>query len=122
MVKSADKRKANYEAKIDADVQRSRILARKDSMVVNAEGAMANLTQVEEEVKAAIQGISPTIYSITIPAYLNVGRELWSKQQKFSGVTYAAEANQVLTKWKARGLSGPALIAIALLFGYVYTY
>jgi hypothetical protein len=120
MVKSADKRKSRYEAKIDADVQRSRILAQKDAMVANAEGAMANLAQVETEVKNAIEGLSPTIYSHQIPAYLNVGRELWAKNNKFSGATFQGEAAAILGKWAYRGLTAAALTAIAALFGVEY--
>ena len=122
MVKSADRRKAKYEAKVDADVARSRILALKDNMVANAEGAFANLAQMEQEIKSAIMGLAVTVPSIMIPAYLNVGRELWKKSNKFTGTTFAQEANLTLTKWKARGLVGTPLIAIALLFGYTYTY
>jgi hypothetical protein len=120
MVKSADKRKAKYEAKIDADVQRSRILAQKDAMVSNAEGAMANLAQLETEVKAAIEGSTPTIYSHEIPAYLNVGRQLWRLQNKFSGTTFAGESAAVLGKWHDRGLDDTALGLIAALFGITY--
>jgi hypothetical protein len=91
-------------------------------MVANAEGAFANLAQIEQEVKSAIMGLTPTIPSILIPAYLNVGRELFKKTQKFTGTTFAQEANLVCAKWKARGLTYAPLAAIALLFGYVYTY
>jgi hypothetical protein len=122
MVKSAERRKQKYEAKVDADVARSRILALKDNMVANAEGYFANLAQMENEIKAAIMGLTVTVPSIMIPAYLNVGRELWKKQQKFTGVTFAAECFLVLNKWKGRGLLYTPLAAISLLFGYTYTY
>lgn len=122
MVKSADRRKAKYQAKIDPDVMRARILAQQTDMVTNAEGAFANLAQIENEVKACIMNLTVTVPSIMVPAYMNVGRQLWKLQQKFSGTTYAAEAQLVLTKWQARGLIYTPLKAIALLFGFTYTY
>lgn len=120
MVRTADRRKAKYEAKIDADVQRSRILAQKDSMVTNAEGMFAQLAQMEQEVKVAIMNLAITVPSIMIPAYLNVGRELWKKQQKFTGKTYNQECALTLAKWASRGLIASALTAVAALFGVTY--
>jgi hypothetical protein len=90
-------------------------------MVANAEGAFANLAQIEAEVKAAIQGLTPTIYSPMIPSYLNVGRQLYKLQNKYTGTTFAGEAKLMLDKWKARGLATAALTAIAALFGVTYS-
>ena len=120
MVRSAALRKAKYEAKIDADVQRSRILAQKDSMVTQMEAASANLAQVETDVKKAIEGQTTPIYGYQIPAYLNVGRKLASLQRKFSGTTFTAEATAALDQFEAKGLLGWALTLIAELFGVTY--
>lgn len=121
MVREASRRKAKYEAKIDADVARSRILALKTSMVNQMEAASADLATVESEVKRVIEGQTTSIYSHEIPAYLNVGRELYRLSRKFSGTTFESEAKIVCDKWKAKGLQVWALTEIAKLFGVTYT-
>jgi hypothetical protein len=120
MVRDAARRKEKYEAKIDADVMRSRILAHKDSMVAQMEAATADLATLETEVKRVIEGQTTPIFGHEIPAYLNVGRELWKLSRKFSGTTMASEADVILDKWKAKGLSQWALTLIAQLFGVTY--
>jgi len=121
MVREASRRKAKYEGKIDADVARTRILALKTSMVEQMESKSADLATVETEVKRVIEGQTTAIYGHQIPAYLNVGRELYKLSKKFSGTTFTSEAEVILDKWKAKGLATWALTLIAQLFGKTYT-
>lgn len=121
MVRPASRRKEKYEAKIDADVMRSRILAHKSSMVEQMEVATADLATLEAEVKRVVEGYVSPVASMMIPFYLNVGRELYKKSKKFSGNTFTAEAKVCCDKWFARGLYKPVIILIAALFGYTYT-
>jgi len=119
MVRPASRRKEKYEAKIDADVARSRILAHKASMVEQMESASADLATMEAEVKRVVEA-QATVYSHLIPAYLNVGRQLYRLSKTFTGETFKAECKVVCDKWKAKGLTSAILIAIAKLFGYTY--
>jgi len=120
MVRDASRRKQKYEAKIDADVMRSRILAHKSAMVEQMEAKTADLATLEAEVKRVVEAQTTPIYTHLIPAYLNVGRQLYKLQKNFSGTTYTAEAKIVLDKWKAKGLTQYVLTAIAKLFGVTY--
>jgi len=120
MVRDASRRKQKYEGKIDADVMRSRILALKASMVEQVESKFADLATIETEVKRVIEGQKTPVYSHLIPFYLNVGRELYRIQKRFTGTTFSSEAKVTLDKWKARGLSQWCLTDIAKLFGVTY--
>jgi len=120
MVREASRRKQKYEAKIDADVMRSRILAQKTMMVEQQEARQADLATLEAETKRVIEGQTTPIYGHQIPAYLNVARELYGKSKTFGGKTFDVEAEVILDKWKAKGLSQWALTLIAKLFGYTY--
>jgi hypothetical protein len=120
MVREATYRKAKYEAKIDADVVRSRIASLKSSMTEQMESKAAELATIEKNIKAILEAQTSPIYSIQVPFYLNVGRELYRLQKKFGGKTFTAEAIVVLDKWKSRGLTQSVLGAIAELFGVTY--
>lgn len=120
MVRSASRRKEKYEAKIDADVARARILAHKDSMVEQMEAATADLATLEAEVKKVVEGYATPVASMMIPFYLNVGRELYKKSKKFSGNTFTMEADVVCAKWVSRGLTPAVVTLIAALFGHTY--
>jgi len=120
MVRSALLRRQKYESKIDADVSRTRILALKSGMVSQMEAATADLATLEAEVKRVIEGQTTAIFGYQIPAYLNVARELFRLSRKFTGTTFASEAEVVLAKWDARGLEVWALSEIAALFGVSY--
>jgi len=121
MVKTAEQRVRKYTAKIDADVVRSRIAAQKDHMTEQMEARAAELATIEKNIKAILENQTTPIYSAFIPMYLNVGRELYKLQKKFTGSTFSAEAKVVLDKWNARGLTGTVLQAIAELFGVTWT-
>jgi hypothetical protein len=121
MVRDATHRKAKYEAKIDADVIRSRITALKPSMAEQMDSASAELATVETNVKAILEASTTTIFSCYNPMYLNAGRELYSKQKRFGGGTFQAESGVILDKWLTRGLNGKVLENIGQLFGSSWT-
>jgi len=121
MVRDASRRKQKYEAKIDADVMRSRILAHKASMVSQMESATADLATLESEVKRVVEAQTTPPYGHQIPACLNIGRELWKIARKFSGGTLTAEATVICDKWYAKGINQDWIIAIAELFGVTWT-
>jgi uncharacterized protein (DUF342 family) len=121
MVRDATHRKAKYEAKIDADVQRARITALKSSMVEQMDSASADLATVETNVKAVLEAQVTPIYSIYNPMYLNIGRELYRIQKKFGGSTFQAESSIICDKWYGRGLNPHVVEAIGKLFGSSWT-
>lgn len=121
MVRSAEARKRKYESKIDADVVRSRISAQKTYMVEQMESRAAELATIEANVKAIVESQTTPISSIMVPFYLNAARELYKLSKKFSGTTLNKEADVVLDKWCARGLTGTVLQEIAGLFGISWT-
>jgi len=121
MVRPAVRRRQKYEAKIDPDVLRSRILAFKSSMTEQMDEKAAELATLETQVKSILEAQTTTVYSAFVPMYLNVGRQLYRLSKKFGGATFEAEAKIILDKWKARGLSATILAAIAKLFGITYT-
>lgn len=121
MVREATLRKKKYESKIDADVIRSRIEKLKDTMVSQVSDRYPELATIEANVKAVVEAITPAIPSMFLPAYLNVGRELYGLSRRFSGATFGLEAQVCLNKWYARGLNASALQGIAKLFGVTWT-
>jgi hypothetical protein len=121
MVRTAAQRKAKYEAKIDADVMRSRILAQKADMVTNMEDQTSQLAALEMQIKGVIEGQTTPIYGSFIPMYLNVGRALYAKQRKFGTSTFQAEAAVILDSADSKGLEAWALTVIAELFGVTWS-
>jgi hypothetical protein len=121
MVRPATRRRQKYEAKIDPDVLRSRILAFKSAMTEQMDEKASELATLETQVKSILEAQTTTIYSPFIPMYLNVGRELYRLSKKFGGKTFEGEAVAVLDKWKTRGLNKDVLSEIAGLFGVTYT-
>jgi len=121
MVRSADRRVQKYEGKIDADVSRSRILALKTTMVEQQQTRQAELATNEAEIKKVVEGrTTPVIYGHAIPAYLNVGRQLYALSKKFGATTFTAEAKEVCDKWRTKGLDWVVLRDIAKLYGVTY--
>lgn len=115
MVRAQAYRQKKYQAKIDPDVVRARFSAQRDVMAEQTSARFADLASVEQSVKSVIEPAG--VPTITIPFYLNFGRELYSLSNKFSGVTLANEAKLKYEKWKAKGLTANLLKQIAELFG-----
>lgn len=124
MVRDAVWRKTKYEAKIDGDVVRSRIINLKESMVNQMESAVADLASIETKVKAIVENKTvggKSIPTYMIPPYLNVGRQLFKASRKFSGKTLELKAKAICDAWVAQGLDGSTVADIAALFGITYT-
>lgn len=82
-------------------------------MTESVNAVFTSLAAMETTVKQTldVEGV-PTI---TYPAYLNYGRELWKLQRKeISGTSLQLEALVLLNKWVARGLTQSVLEAIRL--------
>jgi len=121
MVRPAVYRKAKYEGKIDPEVIRSRITALKATMAEQMESRAAELATIETNIKAIIDAAPTAVFAHMVPAYLNVGRELYRLSKKFAGKTFEVEAKLVCDKWLARGLNKDILVKIAELFGVAWT-
>lgn len=124
MVRDPLFRKKKYEAKIDGDVIRSRILAQKADMVAQQESAQADLAAIEVKVKSIVENSTVSgkpIPTYMIPPYLNCGRQLYRASLKFSGNTLELKAKTICDAWVAQGLDGTVVSKIAELFGLSYT-
>jgi len=121
MVRSADRRVQKYEAKIDADVSRSRILALKTTMVDQQNLRQSELATNEAEIKRIVEGQTTKVYGHQIPAYLNVGRQLFALSKKFSGTTFTEECKLVMDKWFSKGLDKYIIAQLGKLYGVTYT-
>jgi len=120
MVKPADRRAAKYAAKIDADVQRTRILALKTDMTANQAPASASLATLEAEIKKILEGNTTPPWGYEIPMLLNVARKLFKLSVSFSANTFEAEAGAWLDQCAARGIEAIYLTPIAAYFGVTY--
>jgi len=120
MVRSADRRVQKYEGKIDADVSRSRILALKDTMVEQQSLRQSELATNEAEIKRVVEGQTTKVFGHQIPAYLNVGRQLFALSKKFSGTTFTEEGKLIMDKWFHKGLDKYIIQAIGKLYGITY--
>ena len=114
-VRSATLRRAKYEAKIDADVIRSRFAAQKTGMVTQVDERFAELVTHENAIKAILE--ADGIPTIQIPFYLNYARELYRIVTRFTSATRTSEAALAKSKWVSRGLLDSELVKIRDYFG-----
>lgn len=119
MVRSSAYRKKKYENKIGGTEVEARFTAQKDHMVEQENVKLTNMVSVETAVKAIVEAGGASV--IDIPFYLDVGREMWKKYQKFTGTTLDNEFDAVRDKWVARGLTDAEIIKIADLFAVTLT-
>jgi len=115
MVKTAARRSAHYDAKLDGDVWNMRITAEKDFMVEQVHDRYAVQTLYESKIKNYLEALG--FYGIEQHHYMNFGQELWALTRTFSGQTLLMEAEIKADKWLRRGLVAAHLIAIARIFG-----
>jgi len=108
-------RQRKYKGKIDPDVVRTRFVALKDLMFEQTEAKFSDLETMENQVKSICEAAG--VPTITIPFYLNYGRELYKKSLKFTGLSLQNEADLIADKWQARGLDRAVLVDIAAAFG-----
>ena len=116
MVREQVYRQKKYEAKVTGDVVKARFDALKEVMAEQTSARFGELASLEESIKREI--LEPAgVPTITIPFYLNIARELYSKSRSFTGTTFNTEATLVAQKWVARGLNKEIVNKILQKFG-----
>ena len=119
MVRDGKVRKKRYEKGLDPDVIAGKFGAQKDLMVEQESVYLVQIADVELKIKGICEGAG--VSTLDVAQYLNFGREMWTKSNRFSGGTLAAEAQLLVDKWVGRGLVGALLVRIAGLFGVTPT-
>ena len=115
MVRSSEKRKRKYIAKVDGDILKTQTEALKPLMVESESEYFSDMASIERRIKNLIE---PSVASsIQVRDYLNYGRELYSLAKRFSSYTLSSEVGLKLNKWADRGLNSTLLERIAYLFG-----
>lgn len=115
MVKSAARRAAHYDAKLDGDVWNQRFTEEKPFMVEQVHVAYAQQAMFEQKIKNYLEQIG--MFGIQQHHYMNFGGELWRLSRNFGAATLRLEAEQKAAKWARRGLLTAHLIAVAKIFG-----
>jgi len=119
MVREAGFRARKYRAKQQPEAIRQRFTDLHDTMVEQVAFKFSEITEVERKVKGIVETppAGVTVYSIEIPFYLNVGRQIYKMCKTLTGDVLKAEVQLVLNKWASRGLNDTLLKEIARLFG-----
>ncbi|MBM3323861.1 hypothetical protein FJY69_10345 [candidate division WOR-3 bacterium] len=84
--------------------------AGKPTYAMHASATFTDLYQMELSVKQVLNSLGVSV--LDVAPYLALGREFWSKQKKFHGETLAIEAEVLITKAVARGLTRSVCEAI----------
>lgn len=119
MVKTASRRSAHYDAKLQGDVWNQRFTAEKDFMVEQMHIRAAQQFLMETKIKDYLEEIG--FYGIEQHHYMNFGGECWALSRTFSGQTLRMEVEIKASKWLRRGLNATHLIEIARIFGVTLT-
>lgn len=115
MVRHPAYRTRKYDAKLDADVIRSRILAHRDTMVEQEEAIFAELAEVERKCKIVCDNAGVSV--MYLPFYHDFARECYRIGKTHAEVTRVNEVQFMWTKWVSRGLTGSILTKLALMCG-----
>ena len=115
MVKSASRRSAHYDKKLDGAVWNQRFTREKDFMVEQIHIAYAQQALYEAKIKDYLEQIG--FYGLEQHHYMNFGGECWGLSRSFTGNTLRMEVEIKADKWLRRGLVAAHLIAVARLFG-----
>jgi len=122
MAVSAVRRAAAYAAKLDTTVLKSRVDARKTSMIAEAGVSAAKQANIEGEVRSVLGGAAAAVPVTLVAMYIAFGRVIARIVATHSGKTVAAEAQIVKTAWTSRGLVSAVLNSITLnVFGITTT-
>jgi len=119
LVRPAEYRRRKYDGKIDADAIANRFERLAMHIREGMKSKIPALVEIEENIKSLCEKYG--VASIFLPAYYNVGRELYAVCIKHIGATREAEAQLVLNKWATRGLNTDLLAEIGRKFGLVLT-
>ena len=102
---------AKWDAKFKTDRVKAVLDDMRDTMYQNVQATFPQITAMELQVKQVLDGLGVSVAQYAM--YLSFGRELWSLQNKgISGESAAMEADVLLDKWVARGLTQAVLEAI----------
>lgn len=99
----ATDRVAKWNLKFDPERIKAITEAGKPTYLEHATAVFNTLAAMEVSVKQVLNGEGVSVSDVA--DYLNFGREMWSKSRKYSGETLAIEAQTMIQKWVARGLS-----------------
>lgn len=104
-------RQQAYNYKVDPVTLLADLTAAQTTMIAKFAAVVPSITAMELAVKQVCDGAG--VPTVTIPFYLDFGRELWRLgRQDISGETAAINAAMQLAKWVGRGLASAVLQAI----------
>jgi len=102
------KRIARWNTKYNTERIKAVLDEMRPTMLANVTATFPLITAMELQVKQVCD--SSAVATIQYPFYLNFGREMWALTRKdISGDSLALEAQILLTKWVARGLTQAVL-------------
>ena len=102
------KRIAKWNAKFNTERIKGALDELRPSMYTSVQSVFPMITAMELQVKQVCD--SSAVATIQYPFYLNFGREIWALTRKdISGDSLALEAQILITKWVARGLTQSVL-------------
>jgi len=105
------KRVGKWDAKFKTDRVKAALDDMRPDMFARVQSTFPDIVAMEGQVKQVVDGLGVSM--IQIPFYLSFGREIWSLQRNdVSGETLAIEADVLIQKWVARGLTQAVLEAI----------
>lgn len=117
MPKTGAQRAAAYAAKIDPDVMRSRIAARRTDMIEAQQSEQTNLANLYLQIRSILRNAG--ISSIFNALYNGFAGQCYGLQKKFEygTTTLATEIGIAKASWTTRGLVADVLHEIGTLFG-----
>jgi len=115
LVRGSEWRRRKYAGKIDAETIATRFEALSSHIRQGIATHLPALTAMEVSIKMLCEKYGIPTWSI--PAYLNVGRELYRIQRTHTHNVALAESQLVANKWATRGLNTALIREICLLFG-----
>jgi hypothetical protein len=109
MANDPTKRIAKWDTKFDTTRIKATLDAMRPSMLAHVQAQFVSLASMESQVKQTLDASAVSV--IQYPFYLDFGRELWhmTHEREMSGDSAALEAQILITKWVARGLTQAVL-------------
>jgi hypothetical protein len=103
------KRIANWDAGYDTSAIKAKVDKKRPDMLSRVQAQFPAISSMEGQVKQVLDLAGSTV--IEYPFYLSFARELWSMthEREISGEAAAVEAETLIVKWVARGLTRSVL-------------
>ena len=99
---------ANWDEKYNLERVTAILTEKRPTMKEHVTAVFTSIAMMETQVKQVCD--SSAVATIMYPFYLCFGREMWSLQRReMSGDSLALEAQILITKWVARGLTQAVL-------------